>query len=526
DFIIKVIETEEARFKETLSSGLEHIGEVEARMAKLGTKVFPGEDAFRLWDTYGFPVENTREILSKFGYSMDMDGFAKEMEKQRERARAAHKFENKEAVKLNGLDFRETAFIGYETLAEKSKIVKLLRGNEPAGEVKEGEEASIILDKTPFYGEMGGQMGDTGEIRSQSGRFLVTNTARQHDVIVHEGYVVQGSLDGGDEVQAEVNKERRLDIARNHTATHLLQAALRDVLGQHVEQRGSMVAPERLRFDFSHLTALTREEIQKVQQLVNDKIRQDLPVYSEETTYKRAIAEGAMALFSEKYGDAVRVMKIGRPNVSAELCGGTHVTTTGELGYFHIVSESSIGSGLRRIEAVTGRQAEAYVNQSLYRLEKMGQSLGASPENIEAKLSDVLAELDKERKRTQSLEKELARKEAESLLSNVVVVKGMNLLVARVSPVNQAVLRDMADFAREKMQSGIIVLGTVYEDRPAFLVAVTPDVVAKGYNAGNIVKQVAQVAGGGGGGKPTLAQAGGKFKDKLDEALRLAKSLV
>ncbi|MBI4267055.1 MAG: alanine--tRNA ligase [Chloroflexi bacterium] len=492
------------------------------------SKQISGFETFVLHDTYGFPLELTKEIVSKFGFSVDLNGFEQEMEKQRARARASHKFEVKEALKPGQLDVEETRFVGYEDFEHKSTIVKLLVGNETVDRLEAGQEASVILDTTPFYGEMGGQMGDTGEIRSLAGRFKVTNTVRmpQGDIILHQGKVVDGNLSIGDEVEAIVDKERRLDIARNHTATHLLQSALRQVLGGHVEQRGSLVAPDRLRFDFSHLAAPTREEIRKIEGVVNDKIRQNLPVYTEETSYRRAIEEGAMALFSEKYGDAVRVMKIGKPIVSAELCGGTHINTTGEIGYFHIIGESSIGAGLRRIEAVTGREAEAFMNQSLSRLEKIGQSLGASPENIEAKLDDVLAELDKERKRAQALERELARKEVESLLSKVEVVKGVNLLVARLPSVNPSVLRDMADFIRDRLKSGIIVLGTVHEDRPAFLAAVTSDLVAKGYNAGDIVKQVAKVAGGGGGGKPNLAQAGGKFKDKVDEALRMVKGLI
>jgi len=512
DFIIKVIELEEARFEETLSTGLELIESVIARKSTQKAKEVSGKD----------------EIARERGFSVDMAGFEKEMEKQRERARAAHKFESEESVKLGEqLNVKGTSFVGYRNLEQASTIIKLLVDNKSTGVISDGQQASLVLDKTPFYGEMGGQVGDTGEIISPSGRFAVTDTIRiPPDVIVHQGYVAEGSLEAGAEVQAVVDVEHRLDIARNHTATHLLQSALRQVLGEHVQQRGSLVTPDRLRFDFSHLTATTREEIQRVNNIVNERIRQNLRVYDEVVPYKEAIAAGAIALFDEKYGDTVRVLKIGEPVMSAELCGGTHVNSTGEIGYFHIMSESSIGAGLRRIEAVTGREAEKVVSQRLFSLEHIVQSLGASAEDIQDKLSELVAEVDRERRQIMVLEGELAQKEAESLLSQTEVVKGITLLVAKVSSSNQQILREMADFLRDKLKSAVIVLGTVHEDRPVFLAAVTPDLVARGYNAGEIVKQMAKVAGGGGGGKASLGQAGGKYKDKLDEALRLAKSLI
>jgi alanyl-tRNA synthetase len=360
---------------------------------------------------------------------------------------------------------------------------------------------------------MGGQVGDTGEIRSASGKFAVTHTLHvPPNAIAHQGKVVEGSLTAGDEVEAVVDVERRMDIARNHTATHLLQLALRQVLGEHVHQRGSLVAPDHLRFDFSHLKALTEKQIAEVSAIVNDKIRQNLPVYDEELAYKEAIAAGAIALFDEKYGDTVRVLKIGKPMVSAELCGGTHVNATGEIGYFHIRSESSIGSGLRRIEAVTGRGAEEYVDKRLAELHKAAQ--------------DLEAELEGERKKALAVERDLARKSAESLVAQAETVKGVTVLAAKVPAAKMEILREMSDIIRDKLKSAIVVLGTVYGDKPAFLAAVTPDLVDKGYDAGKIIKQVAGVAGGSGGGKPGLAQAGGKDSKKLDEALRTVKSLV
>jgi alanyl-tRNA synthetase len=530
DFIVKAIELEEARFNETLSTGLELIESIipagatqvaktpritPAGATKVG-KAISGADAFRLYDTYGFPVELTVEIAADRGFSVDMGGFEKKMEKQRERAKATQKFGGtlKEVAGLHDqLNIEETPFVGYQSLEHKSVIIGLLVDGKSVEMVTQGQEGSLILETSPFYAEMGGQSGDTGEIISRSGRFSVTNAIRvPTDIIVHQGRITEGSLSVGDEVTAVVDGERRLDIARNHTATHLLQSALRQVLGEHVQQRGSLVAPDRLRFDFSHLTAMTEEEIQEINRIVNERVRQNLKVYDEEVPYKKAIEEGAIALFDEKYADKVRVMKIGKPFISAELCGGTHITSTGEIGFFYILGESSIGAGLRRIEAVTGRGAE-----------KVMERFSAE---WQEKISSTASALDTERRRVQALERELSKKVAESLLSQTEVINGVKVLVAKVPPSRMEILREMSDQLREQLGSVVVVLGTVYEDKPAFLAAVTQDLVDRGYNAGEIVKQVAKVAGGGGGGKASLAQAGGKYKDKLDEALRLVRSLI
>jgi alanyl-tRNA synthetase len=477
-----------------------------------------GNEVFKLYDTYGFPVELTQEIAADRGFSVDLEGFNQEMSKQRERAREARVVTGRATLRGRGTlraraTVRKRPFVGYHKLTQKSKILDLLVENESVDTIKGGQEASLILESTPFYGEMGGQVGDTGEIRSPSGRFLVTNTIHvPPGIIVHQGKVVEGSLTVGDEVEAVVDIERRLDIARNHTATHLLQMALRQVLGEHVQQRGSLVAPDRLRFDFSHLTALTEKQIAKVNGIVNEKIRQNLRVYAEDMPYKKAMEEGVIALFDEKYGDVVRAVKIGEPRVSAELCGGTHVAATGEIGLFLIISESSIGAGLRRIEAVTGRGAEAFIERRFLDLEKVVENRGT--------------ELETERRQTLALERELAKKTAESLLAQAEVINGVTVLVANVPSSRLEILREMSDLLRDKLKSVVVVLGTVYEGKPAFLAAVTPDLVDKGYDAGKIVKQVAEVTGGSGGGKPGLAQAGGKDKKKLAQALKLVKSLI
>jgi alanyl-tRNA synthetase len=543
DFIQKVIHQEETRFEDTLSTGLERIGNltaagatqvkkdeefIESASATQVSRIISGRDAFKLYDTYGFPVELTEEIVEKSGFTVDMAGFEKEMEKQRQRARATHKFDiAKGGAVVSKLDIETTKFVGYHSLEQKARIVKILVGSEVTDVVESGQEATLVLDTSPFYAEMGGQLGDAGEIIGPHGRFAVADTVRMPpDVIVHQGSVVNGMLRAGEEVRAIVDTERRRDIARNHTATHLLQAALRQVLGEHIQQRGSLVAPERLRFDFSHLAAMTPEEIRSVQRIVNEKVRQNLRVYDEETDYKKAVADGAIALFDEKYGDVVRVLRIGDPVVSTELCGGTHVDYTGEIGYFHILSEGSIGAGLRRIEAVTGRAAESYIDQRLSKLENIAGLLEASPEEAEEKVAGLISDLEKERKRTLSLERDLAKKEAESLLEKRKRVKDFDYISAKISSDNQQVMREMADLLRDKLKRGIVVLGTVSADRPMFVATASSDLVAEGYDAGNIVRQVSEITGGGGGGKANFAHAGGRDKNKLDEALDAVGKIV
>ncbi|MGD0795569.1 MAG: alanine--tRNA ligase [Dehalococcoidales bacterium] len=529
DFIVKVIEMEESRFEETLNTGLAIIDEILSKKAGKKAGQISGIDAFKLYDTYGFPIELTKEIVKKSGFTVDMAAFDKEMEKQRERARASHKFDTAagSGAGLAKLNIKATEFTGYTCFEQKSKIVKLLVDGVEAEKIGVGQKAGVILDTTPFYAEMGGQVGDTGEINGAKGKFTVTDTVRiTPEVVLHQGEVTAGTLASGEEVQAMVDMERRLDIARNHTATHLLQAALRQVLGGHIQQRGSLVSPERLRFDFSHLAAMTPGEIKSVQRIVNERIRQNLKVAAEETAYKKAVESGATALFDEKYGDIVRVMRIGAPAVSAELCGGTHISSTGEIGYFQIISEGSIGAGLRRIEAVTGRGAEAFIDKRLSSLESLAQSLEVSPEEVGSKLADLLSKMDRESKLAKSLEREITKGEAKSLLDKVEVINGINVLSARVSSSNMQVMREMADFIKDKLKSGIIILGALKEDGAVFVASITSDLQEKGYSAKDIINDISKVTNGRGGGRVDFAQAGGRDKSKLDEALRLVKSLI
>ena len=528
--ILHVITLETEGFRKTLPVGrgmLENIiSKINSRQGQ--AKIIPGNDAFVLHDTYGFPIDLTKTIAASHGFSVDAAVFDTEMEKQRERAKAAQKYGvggNATAAAEAGLEGKSTVFVGYENTVCHAVITSLLSEGEMVGVLNEGQEASLVLDKTSFYAEMGGQVGDTGEIKSKSGRFQVTDTLKTAlGIVVHRGKMLSGTLSAGETVEAEVNIERRLDISRNHTATHILQYALRQVLGKQVQQRGSLVTPDRLRFDFSHLVAMMPDEIQKVQHLVNQVIRENLAVYAEEMSYPNAVEQGATALFDEKYGDIVRGLKIGKPPVSFELCGGTHISATGQIGFFHIVSESSIGSGLRRIEAVTGRGAEEYVRKLTEDLQNISQSLGGTAENTKDKVTETINTLENEKKLRSSVEKELARKVVETLVAEE--INGVKVIAAQVPSLPPQVLRDMSDSLRERIKSGIIVLCTVSDDKPSFLAVVTQDLTVRGYNAGNIVREVAKVTGGSGGGKPTLAQAGGKDKTKIEEALKLVQKLV
>jgi len=536
----EVVRMEEDKFTSTLGAGISLVEEAIDEAVRQGRNCIAGEDVFKFWDTYGFPVELTAEIARSRGLEIDSEGFEREMEKQRERARAGQR--------LIGIGDRVTTvdevvvtyipsptkFVGYEQLSASSRVSYVLDAESgiSVAEAREGDKVAIVLEETPFYAEMGGQVGDTGRLVNDAVQVEVTDTVWSpfgclgEGAIVHLGKVNRGVIRAGDVVEASVDIERRLDTARNHTATHLLHLALRQVLGSHVYQRGSLVSPEGLRFDFSQLVALSKEQRTQIQRLVNEKVRQNLPVKYRVVPYQQAIAEGAIALFTEKYGEMVRVIEVGTPPISAELCGGTHVQSTGEIGFFIIVSESSIGTGLRRIEAVTGRKAEELFERYAEALESTAEALKGLPLELPGRAEAVLAELAAERKRTATLEKELSRLLAGDLLSKAEQVGGITVVAARVPAASFQTLREMGDFLKTRLKSAVIVLGTVSDGRPGFVAMVTPDLVNQGLHAGNIVAKVAAVTGGGGGGKPGMAQAGGKDASKLDEALGLVKKLV
>ena len=533
--ITDVIREEEEKFITTLDTGLNLVEKLIGEASAQGREGLTSDEVFRLYDTYGFPPELTAEIAREKGLSIDWEGFQAEMEKQREKARSGQKFVDlsghsagKATVKGRLTVIRkQTDFIGYRKYSSKSKVRDLVINESSVRSIPAGNEVDVILNKTPFYGEMGGQVGDSGEINSQKGKVAVTNTLKTpSDVIIHRGEVVEGSISIGDEVEAKIDIAHRLDIARNHTATHLLQAALRQTLGSNVYQKGSLVEPERFRFDFSHLTSLSEEELKEIQRQVNEWIRLNLKVKAKKLPYTQAIAEGAVALFEEKYGEEVRMLEIGEPAISKELCGGTHVSSTGEIGILLITSESSIGTGLHRIEAVTGRKAESLIESRLTALQSTAKEIEGSLEEVPGKVKVLINELEAGRKRALSLERELSRRIAEDLLGQAEQVSGVTILAARVPALTMPILREMGDILRNRLKSAIVVLSTVYNGKPNFLAMVTPDLIDKGFHAGDIINQVAKVTGGGGGGKATMAQAGGKDATKIDEALKLVHKLI
>jgi alanyl-tRNA synthetase len=497
-------------------------------LATLG--VIDAAQAFKLHDTYGFPKELTAEIARDTGLDIDEEGFEREMEKQRERARAAAKFGAEASTDAYGtLAEMQTEFLGYETLTTETTVVALLVHDAQADSAAEGEAVEVVLRETPFYGEAGGQVGDRGEIIGPHGRVRVDDTQRAAErLIVHRGRVVEGRIAVNDAVVAQVDEARRHDIMRNHTATHLLHAALRRVLGTHVRQAGSLVTPDRLRFDFTHVEALKPEELAAVQSLVNDRIRADLPVRTRQSSFDDAMAEGVLAFFDEKYGDQVRVVetKEDGERFSAELCGGTHCSSTGQIGLCLVVGESSVGAGMRRIEALTGRGAEAYVAERLAALQGVSQRLGVAPSDLEPKLSSLLDDLEAARKQVQALERAVAAPAAAGLAKRAQSVDGVAVLAARVEAPSQDTLRHMGDVLRQRLGSAVIVLGATLGGRPMFMAMVTPDLVKRGLHAGHILKRVASAAGGGGGGRPEMAQGGGTDPAKLDEALSLVEPTV
>ncbi len=535
DFIATTISGEEERFSQTLDAGIELLEKVIARTrAGSGGDTVAGDEVFALYDTYGFPPDITHDIAREHGLEVDLEGFEREMEAQRQRGRASARFGlgdkvSPEVYRELGLAADGTGrFTGYESLVENTVVIGLLRAGEPAQSAAKGEPVEIILRETPFYAEAGGQVGDSGEIEGPSGRVRITDTQSPVDgLIAHLGEVIDGEIAVGDPVRAAVDVVRRGDVIRNHTGTHLLHAALRRILGPHVRQAGSLVAPDRLRFDFSHTSGLSAKETEEIQSLVNDRVLDNLPVTHRTMSYDEAIEAGALAFFGEKYGDVVRTCRIGDGEAfSFELCGGTHTDATGEIGLLHIESEGSIAAGTRRIEAVTGHGSEALLSQRHVLLESMAKQLQTSPAELSTRVGSLLQELDGERKRAAGLERDLARRQAESLQSQTQVIDGVTVLTSEVAAVSADALRETGAWLRDRLDSGIVVLGAVVEGKPSFVAMVTADLTSKGYSAGNIVREVAKAAGGGGGGRPNAAQGAGKDATKLAEALELVPALV
>ncbi len=516
-------------------------------------KSLPGSLVFELHDTYGFPVEVTAEVAQEHGLSVDMEGFKREMEAQRERARAASGFggDFEKVRPYQELGVSHTRFLGYDTLGATSVVEAILVQGERVNSVATGQEAEVVLRETPFYAEGGGQSGDGGQLEGSRGLFQVEDTQSPiTGLIVHKGKVLRGVIAAGDEVAARVDQARRNDAGRNHTATHLLHAALRQVLGSHVRQQGSLVTPDRLRFDFTHVSAVSIQELRQVEEMVNDRIRANLPVHKRETTYRQAVADGALAFFGDRYGDRVRVVEVGesrlvetrdRPhsNVSGslpppsllptpqpfsfEVCGGTHINATGEIGLCLVLGESSVGAGLRRIEAITGRAAHAYVREQQTLIAGLSQQLEAVSRDIPAKIEALKEENTRLRREAEARERALALAQAQALLDRAAVVNGVKVVSAKANAASVEALREIGDWLRDKLGSGVVSIGAVIGDRPSILVMATQDVVAKGAHAGNMVREAAKVMGGGGGGRPDMAQGGGRDAAKLEDALRAAQ---
>ncbi len=529
DFIMRVIGQEEERFQRTLDAGSSLLEGIIARLKAEGTNVIPGSDVFRLYDTYGFPPDLTRVIGEEQGMAIDQQGFGALMQEQRERARAKGRFTVKEAgERYRRLDLPRTEFLGYGVIEADGKIVYLVVNGEPADAAEQGDRVEVVLDRTPFYAEAGGQVGDIGHLIGEMGTVEVEDTqAPVPGIIVHSGYVSAGSVHVNGQVSARVDTERRLDIMRNHTATHLLHRVLQDTLGGHAQQRGSLVAPDRLRFDFAHLQALSEDELRTIEARVNALIMADLPVNWAVTSQDEARQLGAMMLFGEKYGDEVRMVTIGDGQaVSRELCGGTHLSRTGQIGQLRIIDETSVGAGLRRIEALTGRGAEHYVEQSLDALEASASALQTAPRDLLHRVTELQDELKALQRELTEARRRLSQGRLGELLEKAQAVDGVTVLAAAVDAPDADTMREMADWLRDKLGSGIVVLGAVVGDKPSLVAAVTPDLVSQGYHAGALVKQVASVVGGGGGGKPTMATAGGRDASKLGEALAKTPDFV
>lgn len=527
DFIQKVIKNEEERFHETLHEGLAILAAMIKKEKENGSDTLSGKDIFRLYDTYGFPVELTEEYAEEEGMRVDHQGFEAEMELQRERARAARQEVDSMQVQSGVLGEikAESKFVGYNQLETTSKVVVLLKDGQIVQEAGTGDEVQFILDVTPFYAESGGQIADLGILKAEGLTVEVKDVQKapngQH---LHRAVITQGILTVDSKVQAKIEENNRSQIIKNHTATHLLHQALKDVLGAHVNQAGSLVEADRLRFDFSHFGQITPEELEKVEAIVNEQIWRSLDVDISLKGIEEAKAMGAMALFGEKYGDVVRVVKVG--DYSLELCGGCHVPNSSVIGLFKIVSESGIGAGTRRIEAVTGESAYKLMNDQIGLLKEAASKLKTNPKDVMTRIENLLAEMKELQRENESLATKLGNIEAGSIVNKAKEVNGVTVLAAKVQASDMNNLRNMADELKQQIGSVVIVLGSVQEGKVNIIAGVTKDLIEKGYHAGKLIKEVATRCGGGGGGRPDMAQAGGKDPNKLDEALQFVEEWV
>ena len=521
-FILNVLTQEEDKFDKTIDQGLAILGEMKEAMKAEGSTVLTGENAFKLYDTYGFPLDLTEEILAESGMSLDEEGFKAAMQEQREKARKARKVTNYMGADATVYDEIDTAitseFVGYEDLTHESKVTVLTTETEIVEALSDGEVGTIIVDETPFYATMGGQNADFGVIVGPEGEFVVKDTLKlRGGKVAHVGQIVNGMIKSGDVVTLKVDAANRKATCKNHSATHLLQKALREVLGTHVEQAGSFVDANRLRFDFSHFSAMTREELDKVEAIVNAKIEEDMAVVTKEMSVEDAKKSGAMALFGEKYGETVRVVAMG--DFSTELCGGTHVKNTGAIGSFKIVSESGVAAGVRRIEALTGNGVTAYYKELEANMEKAAKLLKANPDKVTEKIEHLLAEMKALASENESMKSKLAKDALGDVMDQVKEVKGVKLLATSVAGVDMNGLRELGDQLKEKLGEGVVVLASDCDGKVNLMAMVTEAVMKQGAHAGNLIKGIAALVGGGGGGRPNMAQAGGKNPAGIPDAI-------
>ena len=529
DYILKLIATEEENFNKTIDQGLSILNDMMAEMEAEKKTVLSGENTFKLYDTYGFPIDLTIEILEEKGFTVDEEGFKEAMEVQRQKARDAREETNymgADVTIYQSIDAAiESKFVGYHDLTHDSKVTVLTTADALVDELKEGMEGTILVEETPFYATMGGQVADTGVIRTANAEFVVEDTIKlQGTKIGHVGKMTKGSIKVGETVTLAVDEARRNLIANNHSATHLMQKALRMVLGNHVEQAGSLVDPDKLRFDFTHFSPMTPEEIAKVEEIVNQEIQNGLDVVTNEMTIDEAKKTGAMALFGEKYGDTVRVVQMG--DFSSELCGGTHVKNTSNISAFKIVSESGVAAGVRRIEALTGAGLIAHFNQVEETLKEAAALLKVSPADVVKRITALQEEVKTLSKENDKLKAKIAKAAAGDVTSEAEDVNGIKVLVKALSGVDMNGMRDLGDEAKQKLGEAVILYATENDGKVNLMATATEGAIKKGAHAGNLIKEVASLVGGGGGGRPNMAQAGGKNPAGIPDALKKAKEVI
>ena len=529
EFIFNVLQQEEAKFNKTIDQGLSILASMEEELAAKNAKVLVGADAFKLYDTYGFPLDLTKEILEEKGYEVDEEGFKAAMDEQRKAAREARKTTNymgADATVYDEIDPTITSeFIGYDRLTAESRVTVLTTDTEITEAIVDGQHGTVIVEQTPFYATMGGQEGDTGIISTADGEFKVEETIKlKGGKIGHVGTMTKGMLKTGDTVTLQVCTKGRADTCKNHSATHLLQKALKTVLGSHVEQKGSLVTPDRLRFDFAHFSPMTQEEIEQVEKIVNDEIQAALPVVTKVMPIEEAKKTGAMALFGEKYSDNVRVVSMG--DFSIELCGGTHVANTGNIMTFKILSEAGVAAGVRRIEALTGEGVFKYYKKLEQELNEAAQIVKATPATLTEKLNHLMTEIKDLTSENESLKSKLAKDSLGDVASQVTEIQGIKFLATAVEDVDMNGLRDLGDQLKTQLGEGVVVLASAKDGKVNLIVMATDQAMKQGAHAGNLIKAIAPCVGGGGGGRPNMAQAGGKNPSGIQEALAKAKEVL